>query len=68
MNPAGANAHRSGWSLHRIDSIASNGHPRAKPSSTAPVTAFSRIPTNGAATKLAAATNRRSTSRQRSGE
>src|SRR6266545_3838818 len=55
MNAAGAAAHRWGWSLHRVDSTASSAQPRANASSTAPVTVFSPVPTNGAATSSPAA-------------
>ena len=41
MNSAGTAAHRWGWSVYRVERIASIAHPTANPHSTAPVTSFS---------------------------
>ena len=55
--PAGTNAHRCGWPVHRAATSASRAQPAANPSNAVPLMTGSCAPPNGPTTSTTAASN-----------
>ena len=53
--PAGTNAHRCGWPVHRAEPAASRAQPAANPSNAVPLMTCSCAPPNGPTTRTTAA-------------